>query len=182
MQENHRARWGFTQTNLPWAIGAAAFCLYLITLCHWVTLDSLPYVAKVAGWDWTLPYQMPLFYLLTYPFRWLPSSIQPVALNLFSAVCSALALVLLARSVALLPHDRTHEQRQRERSEFSLLSIRAAWLPPVLAALVCGLELTFWEHSTALTSEALDLLVFAYVIRCLLEFRIEQRESWLTRM
>ncbi|MFO1501450.1 MAG: tetratricopeptide repeat protein, partial [Verrucomicrobiota bacterium] len=57
-----------------------------------------------------------------------------------------------------------------------------AWVPPVLAALVCGLELTFWEHATAATNEALDLLVFAYVIRCLLEYRIDQRESWLTRM
>src|SRR5205085_8855946 len=29
--------------------------------------------------------------------------------------------------------------------------------------------------------EMLDLLLFAYVIRCLLEFRVEQRESWLIR-
>ncbi len=182
MQENHRARLSLTQTALPWGIAVAALLLYVVTLNRWVTLDSLPYVSKVTGWDWTLPYQTPLFFVVTYPFRFFPGSWQPFLLNLFTAVCSAFSLALLARSVALLPHDRTHEQRLRERSEFSLLSIPTAWLPPVLAALVCGLELTFWEHSTAATNEALDLLVFAYVVRCLLEFRISQRESWLTRM
>jgi tetratricopeptide (TPR) repeat protein len=182
MQENQRARLSFTQTGLPWAIAAAALLLYLITLNRWVSLESLPYVAKVTGWDWTVPYQNPLFFLVTYPFRWLPSSWQPLSLNIFAAVCAALSLGLLARSVALLPHDRTHEQRQRERSEFSLLSIRTSWIPPVFAALVCGLELTFWEHSTAATTEMLDLLLFAYVIRCLLEYRIDGRESWLMRM
>jgi tetratricopeptide (TPR) repeat protein len=182
MQDHHRARLSFVQSGLPWIVGAVAFLLYAATLNHWVTLDSLPFVAKVTGWDWTLPFQTPLFYVVTYPFRWLPGSLQPVALNLFSAICSALTLTLLARSVALLPHDRTHQQRQRERSEFSLLSIQAAWIPVALAALVCGLELTFWEHATAATNESLDLLLFAYVIRCLLEFRVTQDESWLTRM
>ena len=106
---------------------------------------------------------------------------QPLALNLFALICAVLTLALLARSVMLLPQDRTHEQRLREHSEFSLLSIRAAWLPPVLAVLVCGLQLTFWENATGGTPEMFNLLLFAYVIRCLLEYRIEERESWLTR-
>lgn len=182
MQDNHRARLSFIHTGLPWVVAAVALVLYAITLNRWVSLDSLPFVSKVTGWDWTLPYQTPLFFVLTYPIRWLPMSIQPVCLNFFTAICAVLSLALLARSVTLLPHDRTHEQRQRERSEFSLLSVPSAWLPPVLAALVCGLELTFWEHATAATNEALDLLVFAYVIRCLLEYRVSQRESWLLRM
>jgi tetratricopeptide (TPR) repeat protein len=63
-----------------------------------------------------------------------------------------------------------------------LLSIPGAWLPPVLAALVCGLQLTFWEHAVIATGEALDLLLFAYCIRCVLEFRLDQRNSWLYRM
>ena len=74
-----------------------------------------------------------------------------------------MTLALLARSVALLPHDRTQPQRQLEHDEFSLLSIRAAWVPPLLAVFACGLQLTFWENATVASSEIFDLLVFAYV-------------------
>jgi tetratricopeptide (TPR) repeat protein len=107
---------------------------------------------------------------------------------MFAAGCAALTLALLARSVALLPHDRTNEQRLREPSEFSLLSIPTAWLPPIFAVLVCGLQLTFWERAVEFRDESvldsgemLNLLIFAYLIRCLLEFRISRKESWLTR-
>ncbi len=171
----------FARSALPWFVAGGALVLFLATLNHWVRLASLPYVAEVAGWDWSLPKQAPLFFLLTYPFQWLPTAWQPIGLNVFAALCSALTLALLVRSVSLLPHDRTHEQRQRERSEFSLLSLKASWLPPLFAALVCGLELTFWEHSTAATSESLNLLLFAYVIRCLLEWRIDPRHGWMDR-
>src|SRR5437773_1204072 len=179
MQETHDVESTPVPSLLPWVVAAGALVLYLLTLNHWVSLSSLPLVAKVAGWDWVLPHQAPLFFVLTFPFRWLPAGWQAIALNAFSAVCAALTLALLARSVMLLPHDRTHEQRQRERSEFSLLSIPAAWLPPIFAVLVCGLELTFWENAATATGEMLDLLIFAYLIRCLLEYRIDQRESWL---
>lgn len=182
MQEKQHGQLGFVQSVLPWFVAAGALLIYLLTLNHWVSLNSLPYVAKVTGWDWSLPLQAPLFFLLTFPVRGLPSGWQPLALNAFAAVCAALTLALLARSVALLPHDRTLAQRQRERNEFSFLSIPAAWLPPLFAALVCGLQLTFWENATAATNEALDLLLFAYVTRCLLEFRVSQRDSWLFRL
>ena len=173
---------GFIRARLPWVVAGGALLLFLFTLNHWVNLRSLPVAAKITGWDWTLPAQWPLFFTLTYPFRFLPPGIQPIALNAFTAVCAALSLALLARSVALLPHDRTHEQRTRERSEFSMLSIPLAWVPALLAVLVCGLQLTFWEHATAITGEAVDLLVFAYAIRCLLEFRVSQKESWLSKL
>ncbi|MCL5096673.1 MAG: tetratricopeptide repeat protein [Candidatus Omnitrophica bacterium] len=173
----------FVQSTLPWIVAAGALILYLVTLNHWVTLASLPVVAKVTDWDWwNLTLQAPLFFALTSPVRLLPREWQPVVLNLFSAVCAAGGLGLLAGSVALLPHDRTRDQRQRERSDFSLLTIRAAWVPPVLAALALGLQRTFWEHATAATGEALNVLLFAYIIYCLLQFRLEQRESWLTRL
>ncbi|MBI3877093.1 MAG: tetratricopeptide repeat protein, partial [Verrucomicrobia bacterium] len=106
---------------------------------------------------------------------------QPLALNFFSAVCAALTLMLLARSVALLPQDRTREQRARLRSADGLLDGALAWLPPVLAVFVLGLQRTFWEHATAATGEMLNLLLFAAVIRCLLEFRASQKDSWLVK-
>jgi hypothetical protein len=178
-EENPRA---FVRTKLPWILTGVTLAVFLLTLNTWVNLRSLPVVAKITGWDWSLPIQYPLLFLVTYPISWLPATIQPLAANVLTAVFAALTLGLLARSVAILPHDRTHEQRQRERSEFSMLSIPLAWVPPVLAVLVCGLQLTFWEHATSLTGEMLDLLVFAYLIRCLLEFRISGKEMWLLKL
>ena len=173
----------FTARVLPWIVAAGALLLYLITLNHWVTFNSLQSIAKVTNWDWwSLSLQAPLFYLLTWPVRSLPSSWQPPVLNFFSALCAAAALGMLARSVALLPHDRTREQRQRVQSDEALLTTGLAWIPPVFAALICGLQLTFWENATTATGEALDLLLFAYVTRCLLEYRVDGKESRLYRM
>ncbi len=174
-------RKNFVQSRLPWIIAAGGLLVYLVTLNTSLTFRSLPSLARAAGWDWQLAFQSPLNYLLTYPIRWLPGSIQLIALNLFAALCAAGSLGLLARSVAILPHDRTRDQRALERSEYSFLSIRSAWVPPVFAAAVCGLQLTYWQNAVVATGEALDLLLFAYVLRCVLEYRIDQRESWLTR-
>lgn len=170
----------FATRTLPWIIAAALMLVYIFTLNQWVTLKSLPVVAQIADWDWRPSSTAPLHFLVTYPFRWLSDSMQLPALNFFSALCAALTLGLLARSVSLLPHDRTREQRQRETGE-NFLNIPYAWLPPLVAALVCGFQLTFWEHAVAMTGEMLDLLLFAYVIRCLLEYRISLNENWLTK-
>ncbi len=94
-------------------------------------------------------------------------------------MCAALTLGLLARSVAILPHDRTEAQRERERSDFSFLTTGSAWLPPVFAVVVCGLQLTFWENATNCTGEMFDLLLFAFVIWSLLEYRLDEREGRL---
>ncbi len=176
---NQKNSQGVVRSKLPWMVVVGAFVLYGLTVNHWVTLRSLGVAAKVTGWDWNLPLEWPLFYTLTFPLRFLPSSIQLVGLNLFSVICSALTLGILVRSVALLPHDRTHEQRLREQNEQSLLSIPTRWVPPLLAALVCGLELTFWEHSIAITHESFDLLLLATVIWTLLEFRVTQNKKWI---
>jgi len=181
MQAQEKPAPGARRSPWLWLIGVVALTLYVTTLNRWVRLESLPVVAKVTGWDWTPTLFAPLHYLLTFPFRALPAAVQPVALNLLAAVLAALTLVLLARSIALLPFDRTLETRQRERGPHGRLSIPAAWLPPVLAVVLCGLQLTFWEHATAATGEMLDLVLFAYVVRGLLEYRVDPRESWLTR-
>jgi tetratricopeptide (TPR) repeat protein len=182
-QELPQEQPGFVQTKLPWLIAGALLVLYLVTLNHWVSLASLPVVSKITGWDWwMLNLQSPVLFLVTWPIRWFPAAWQPILANAFSALCAVGALGLLARSVALLPHDRTRDQRQREPSEFSLLTVPSAWLPPVFAVLVCGLQLTFWEHATAATGESLNLLLFAYVIRCLLEHRVDERDSWLYKL
>ena len=171
----------FAACALPWVIAAVGLVLYMATLSHWVNLANWWQVKEITGWDWPSSVYAPLQFLVTYPIRWFPGGWQPMVMNLFAAVCAGLTLALLVRSVALLPHDRTHGQREREHSEFSLLTIRAAWMPPVFAAVVCGMEMTFWEHATNATGEMFDLLLFAYLVRCLLEYRIDRRDSWTTR-
>ncbi len=172
-------RKNFTPRILPWLLAAAIFIVYCLTLNHWTTLFNYQTVTKLSGWSWQPDIYNPLFVLVTYPFRWLPTAQIPIALNFFSAVCAALTVRLLARSVAILPRDRTEVQREREHSVFSFLTMRCAWLPPVFAVLVCGLELTFWEHATNGTPEMFELLLFAFVIWSLLEYRLDEREGRL---
>src|SRR5260221_8381234 len=119
----------FVSAILPWLIAGVAILFYLFTLNHWLSFASLLPVARTSGWVWQPSLTDPLYWLVTYPVRWFPAVAIPLLLNLFSAICAALTLALLARSVALLPHDRTKEQRIREGSAFSLLSIPAAWVP-----------------------------------------------------
>lgn len=185
--EPERSRTRSFAALLPWIIAGAALVLYGLTLSHWVNFQNLPHVAKLSGWTWQPERSAPVYWALTFPLGWLPPSVIPLALNILAAVLGALTLALLARSVILLPHDRTVAQRERERSEFGLLSIPTAWVPPVLAAIVCGLQISFWENATSArtappvsaSAQILDLLMFAYVVRCLLEFRVSDRDSWL---
>jgi tetratricopeptide (TPR) repeat protein len=181
MRNTSQTENGFVQRKLPWIVAGAALLLYLITFSPWITLRGLPTLIKASGWDWRPSYVAPLTYLITFPVRWFPIAWQPAVLNLISVFCGALTIGLLARSVAILPHDRTREQRHYERSPHSILSISFSWLPPIFAALVLGLQMNFWENAVVTTGEAIDILLFAYVIRCLLEFRIDERESWLLR-
>lgn len=179
----------FPMARLPWIVGGVALLVYLVSLNHWMSFASTAQISKAAGWAYYPELQAPLNWLLTLPFRGLPASLIPIALNLFSALLATLCLMLLARSVALLPHDRTMIERERQRDHTAVLSIPWAWIPPVFAAIVCGLQLSFWESATnattvgmfAIANSMLDLLLFAYVIRCLLEYRIDERPSWLIR-
>ena len=171
----------FVTAILPWLAGCGGLLLYLLTLNTWVSLYSLANVARVSGWLWRPELGQPLTQAICYPFHWLPGSWIPVALNVFTAACAALVLAQLARSVALLPHDLTPSQPFATGQPVEILAIPTSWMPPVLAAMLCGLQLTFWEHATCASGEMIDLFLFAFVIRCLLEFRIDQKQAWLSR-
>src|SRR5205085_12192001 len=88
---------------MPWLIGAGGLLVYLITLNHWVSLYSLGSVARVSGWTWQPQLSSPLTAVILLPFKCLPAAWIPLTLNLFTALCAALVLALLARSVSLLP-------------------------------------------------------------------------------
>ena len=92
--------------TFPLCAGLLALLVYLGTLSHGATLASLSLTAKLCGWDDAPLTDHPLFWLLTLPLHVLPAGWLPTGLNLFSAVCAALALGLLAASVPLLPWHR----------------------------------------------------------------------------
>jgi tetratricopeptide (TPR) repeat protein len=154
---------------------------YTFTLQHSTSPESLRTIANLDHLIWQTELAAPINYLVTYPFRWLPGAWIPLAINFFTVICAALALALLARCAAILPHDRTRLERQRNSNHLAFLTIPSAWVPPVLAVLMCGLQAAFWHHSVAATGEMVDLLLFAYLVRCLLEFRLSEDESWLLK-
>jgi tetratricopeptide (TPR) repeat protein len=157
----------FRRIPLPVMLGTLV--LYGLTVSHGVTLNSLALTAKVAGWDWQPMSSHPLFWLLTLPLRLLPAGWLAVALNLFSALCGAVTLGILARSLELLPWFRP----------VTLLNGWSARLPLLLALAMCGLEFSFWQDATAATGEMLDLLLLATAVWCLLEYRADKDARWL---
>jgi tetratricopeptide (TPR) repeat protein len=171
----------FVTRALPWLVGAGGLLVYLITLNHWISFYSLGTVMRISGWSWQPQLDQPLTAAVFYPFRFLPATWIPLALNILTAVCAAVVLALLARTVALFPHDLTPPDLLLRNQPPAILSTALAWIPPVFAAVICGLQLSFWEHATSATGEMIDLLILAYVIRCLLEFRVSQDQSWLWR-
>ena len=164
---------------LPWLLGAAMFALYWFTVSRWISLSNIAMVSQLSGLSWQPQIYNPLTFLATLPLRWLAPASVPFALNVFAAACAALSLVVLARCVALVPHDRMETERQREKSDFAFLTGWIAWFPPIFAVAICGLQLTMWQHATNFTGEALALLVFALVVWQLLEFRMDERNGRL---
>src|SRR6516162_3323770 len=167
-------------TLLPWLLGLVMLGIYGYTLNHWVTLANIGPVSKASGFTWQLDVSNPLLNLVTLLFRWLPPAQVPLAMNLFSAVCAAVSLGLLARCVAILPHNRTEMERTREHSDFSFLTIRSAWFPPVLAVAMFGLQSIFWVNATSFTGEMVSLLHFAVIVWLLLEYRLDEHPGRLT--
>ena len=115
MDQTESTPMNFVQRKLPWIIGGVALVFFLLTMSQSVTTSSLPVIGKVTGWDWSPSIQAPVFYLLTLPISFLSISSQPGAMNVLTVILAALTLFNLAKAVSLLPHDRTRDQRVRER-------------------------------------------------------------------
>ncbi len=170
------------RASLPWITALTALVLYLFTLSHWVTLSSTPVVAKLVGWDRFPAISGPLLFILTWPFAYAPIGLQPLLLNVIAAVLGAFSVGLVTRSVLLLPHDRTKEQRTRERGPLSLLSVALWWLPPIFAGGALMFQLSYWENATSQTGEMLDLLFFSASIYFLLDYRLCRRNAQLYKL
>ena len=169
----------FVTRKLPWILAGIALVVFAVTRNPWIGANNLRPVFEAAGWGFENHFAQPIhqiFGKLVAP--WTGSGF-PGQANLLTTVLAAWVVFLLARSVALLPHDRRHEERIREFSDIGLLTIPLAWVPPVLAVGLLAFQRTFWQHATAFTGEMIDLVLFALAVRNLLEYRLDRREPRL---
>ncbi|MBN9692942.1 MAG: tetratricopeptide repeat protein [Verrucomicrobia bacterium] len=169
----------FNVRLLPWIVGAGFLILYCLTLHPWMGPSNVPLMGQLFGWEADPPYTEPLLYLIGLLLRWLPAERLPFLMNLLAAVLGAVNVAILARCVALLPHDRMREQRIRGHADDTLLHGWFSPLPVIFAAGLLGLQLTFWENATLQTGEMLDLLMFSFCVLALLEYRQDLKEGWL---
>ena len=165
--------------TLPSAAGLAMLVVYLLTLHPWVSPENLRVVGDATGLNWRIDLLGPVTWLVTAPIRLLPAAWIPVALNLTAALCAAACLALLARLALLIPRIVEETKGSSLELRKPLPPIRFPWLPPVLAVLVCGWQLSFWEHAILGSGEMFQLLLFAGVAGCLFELRLRRRVSWL---
>ena len=182
-----------TRFKFPPGVALVALIFYALTMSWGVTLNSLPFTASVAGWDWQPLAGRPLAWLLTLPLRGLPGGWIPAALNLFSTVTAAATLGILARSVQLRRRGRAVFFRRAATLGILASSVqRQPWdcppdankpwslrLPVLLACAVCGLEFNFWQDATAMTGEMLDVFLLAAGIGCVMEFCAGENSRWL---
>ena len=169
----------FVTRRLPWILALTVFAVFLFTRNSWIGVNSLRPVYEAAGWGFDNAFSQPLHQIFGALVSSLTGSRFPSQANILTAAMAAAVVYLLARCVALLPHDRRHEERIREFSDIALLTIPLAWVPPVLAVGLLAFQLTFWQQATAYTGEMIDLLIFAFAIRNLLEYRLDRKESRL---
>lgn len=169
------------QPYLPWLVGLTALVLYLATVCHGITADNIPMTALAAGWNADPVTARPLTWLAAMSLRWVPEHWIPLALNLQSAVFAAATVGVLARCVQLLPLNRYRIQRLFLRNSSQYFRRGDAWVAPVVAALACGLEPTFWHEAVSATGETLDILILSLAAWCYLELRYSELLCWLDR-
>lgn len=184
--QNKPAQPKASKNLLPWILAGVFLLIYLGTVNRWVNLINIFQISKIAQWDWKPSMIEPVTFLITLPFRALPEASIAIGLNILSAILGAITIGLLARSIQLLPQDRTHEQRIRLQDDngVGILKTPRAWVPVVIGVAAFGLQLSFWEHATSFSGEMVNLALFAYVIRGLLEFRAQrpQTTAWLYKV
>lgn len=170
------------KTKLPWILGAIFVVLYILTLNKWIAVDTLGIVAPIVGWDfWSLQLQNPIYRLITTPFRYFPSSSAIIGLNFFNTILATFTIIWLARSVMLLPQDRSTDQRVRNDDPDGLYISKFACIPPIIACISLGLLFNFWQGATEATPDILNVFFFAYIVRNTLEHRLDGESFWIYR-
>lgn len=164
---------------LPGIAIAAVAVAYLLTLDRWFSQSNLPVMSVINGWDWRTYSGPPLQLLVSYPLRILPVGAQSTALSLVSTVLGVISMILLARTVRILPQERTRPQRQRALEEAGTLPKVFSAMPAALAVLLFGLQRVVWDNAVTASGAMIDLFLLAYALRAVAEFRVDRQDAWL---
>ena len=154
------------------ACGTVAFLVYLLTLAPGVYPgQSAQLMAVCTGVE---PMVAPAHPLWTPIISWLSQGswlALPVRLNLFSAVCGALSVMLLYRLVSFLV---------RQAIDDDIISDRQAHVASVLAGVTAALALAFgvpfWASATRLQYQSFDLFLLLALFYLLVLY---VRTGWL---
>ena len=154
------------------ACGTAAFLVYYLTLSPGVYPgQSAQLMANCTGVE---PAVAPAHPLWTPVMVWLAHAdflALPVRMNLFSALCGALAVMLLYRLTAFLVRQVIYDETISD-----LRTNIAAVLAGLTAALALAFSVPFWSASTRLQYQSFDLLLLLAVFYLLVLYA---RTGWL---
>ena len=155
--------------RLPVIVAAVGFVFYVLTLGGGASSSGLVVLSWLAGWDATPLVGHPLLWLVTLPLHLLPVAWLALALKVQAAALAAVILGLLARTLQLMPWDRTWDPAGRWTMA----------LPVLTGCILCGLEFSFWQNATSESGELLALLPLVAAGWLLLEFKVRRQARWL---
>ena len=153
------------------ACGGVAFLVYLLTLSPGVYPgQSAQLMAVCIGVEPTVAPAHPLWAPIVASLSSLNFLTLPVRLNLFSALCAALAVMLLYRLMAFLVRQVIYDDTISDARTNS-----AAALAGVTAAMALAFSVPFWSAATRLQYQSFDLLLLLAVFFLLAGFA---RTGW----
>ena len=148
---------------LALASGFVAFLAYLLTLSPGVYPgESAQLMAVCTGVEPTVAPAHPLWSPVVNWLGTLDYLTLPVRLNLFSALCGALAVMLLCRLMAFLVRQVIYDESISDRQ----LDLATA-VASLTAALALAFGVPFWSASTRLQYQSFDLLLLLAVLHLL---------------
>ncbi len=146
--------------RLALASGAVAFLVYLLTISPGVYPgQSAMLMATYTGIEPQVAPTHPLWAPIVGWLGGLHLFALPLRLNLFSAVCGALAVMLVYRLVAFFMRQTIESETISDRQ----LNLAAA-LSGLTAAATLAFCVPFWEASTRLQFQSFDLLLLLAVL------------------
>ncbi|MBI3365568.1 MAG: DUF2723 domain-containing protein [Ignavibacteriae bacterium] len=162
----------FIENGIAALIAAAAFIVYLTTLCtttNFIDSGELSTVAYTLGIAHPTGY--PLFTLIGWIFAHLPLSLRVIyKLNMMAAFFCAMALFVFFRFLAFFL--RILSNRGTKSKQPHMLSIV---LPSLVGTLLLGFSETFWSQATSI--EVYSVHCFFLALLLLLFMRAMQKEG-----